>query len=155
IEAWAKVCGHIVKRATVYHRLGFRVQALACSSKRQPIEYSTLEPVLLTTAIEQLHVPANGINFRVAVSGPPDGPAILLLHGSPEGSISWRLLMEALPQARMYAPDLRGYPGTDQPRSGYDVFTLTDDVKALIEALKLDRPLLVTHDWGGAIGWIF
>ena len=63
--------------------------------------------------------------------------------------------MEAMSQARIYAPDLRGYPGTDQPRRGYDVFTLTDDVKALIEALKLDRPLLLTHDWGGALGWIF
>ena len=38
--------------------------------------------------------------------------------------MGWRPLMEALPQARIYAPDLRGYPGTDQPRTGYDVFTL-------------------------------
>jgi pimeloyl-ACP methyl ester carboxylesterase len=109
----------------------------------------------LTSAIEHLHVKANGISFRVAASGPKDGPVILCLHGFPEGSMGWRPLMQALPQARIYAPDLRGYPGTDQPRSGYDVFTLTDDVKALIEALQLDRPMLVTHDWGGAIGWIF
>ena len=109
----------------------------------------------MTTAIEHLHVNANGINFRVAVSGPADGPAILCLHGFPEGSMGWRPFMQAMPQARIYAPDLRGYPGTDQPRKGYDVFTLTDDVKALIEALNLNRPLLLTHDWGGAIGWIF
>lgn len=62
--------------------------------------------------------------------------------------------MQLMPHARIYAPDLRGYPGTDQ-RGASDVFTLTDDVKALIEALKLDRPMLLTHDWGGAIGWIF
>ena len=110
---------------------------------------------ILRDAIDYLHVKANGLNFRVAVSGPNDGPVILCLHGFPEGSMSWRLVMEALPQARMYAPDLRGYLGTDRPRTGYDVFTLTDDVKALIEALNLDRPLLLTHDWGGAIGWIF
>ena len=109
----------------------------------------------MTTAIEHLHVNANGINFRVAVSGPPEAPAILCLHGFPEGSMCWRPFMHAMPQARIYAPDLRGYPGTDRPRKGYDVFTLTDDVKALIEALNLDRPLLLTHDWGGAIGWIF
>lgn len=109
----------------------------------------------MTSAIEHLHVKANGITFRVAVSGPKDGPIILCLHGFPEGSMGWRPFMQALPQARIYAPDLRGYPGTDQPRTGYDVFTLTDDVKALIEALQLDRPMLVTHDWGGAIGWIF
>lgn len=69
--------------------------------------------------------------------------------------MGWRPLMKAMPQARMYAPDLRGYPGTDRPRNGYDVFTLTEDVKALIEALRLNRPMLVTHDWGGALGWIF
>jgi pimeloyl-ACP methyl ester carboxylesterase len=109
----------------------------------------------LTSTIEHLHVQANGISFRVAVSGAENGPAIVCLHGFPEGSMSWRPLMQTLPQARIYAPDLRGYPGTDQPRTGYDVFTLTDDVKALIEALHLDRPLLVTHDWGGALGWIF
>jgi epoxide hydrolase 4 len=109
----------------------------------------------LTAAIEHLHVKANGITFHVAASGPSDGSGILCLHGFPEGSISWRLLMDALPEARIYAPDLRGYPGTERPRDGYDVFTLTDDVKALIEALNLDRPLLLTHDWGGAIGWIF
>jgi len=109
----------------------------------------------VTTAIEHLHVNANGINFRVAVSGPENAPVIFCLHGFPEGSMGWRPFMEAMPQARIYAPDLRGYPGTDQPRKGYDVFTLTDDVKALIEALKLDRPMLLTHDWGGAIGWIF
>jgi pimeloyl-ACP methyl ester carboxylesterase len=109
----------------------------------------------LTTAIEHLQVKANGINFRVAVSGPPDGPAILCLHGFPEGSMGWRPFMQEMQHARIYAPDLRGYPGTDQPRKGYDVFTLTDDVKALIEALNLNRPLLLTHDWGGALGWIF
>jgi len=63
--------------------------------------------------------------------------------------------MQAMPQARVYAPDLRGYPGTDQPRKGYDVFTLTDDVKALIDALKLDRPMLLSHDWGAEMAWIF
>jgi pimeloyl-ACP methyl ester carboxylesterase len=114
-----------------------------------------MEAVLLTTAIEYLHVNANGINFRVAVSGPDNGPVIFCLHGFPEGSMGWRPFMQAMPQARIYAPDLRGYPGTDQPRHGYDVFTLTDDVKALIEALKLDRPILLSHDWGAEMGWIF
>ena len=90
----------------------------------------------MTSAIEHLHVKANGITFRVAVSGPQDGPAILCLHGFPEGSMGWRPFMQALQRARIYAPDRRGYPGTDQPRSGYDVFTLTDDVKALFEAMK-------------------
>ncbi len=109
----------------------------------------------MTTSIEHLHVDANGINFHVALSGPKDGPEILCLHGFPEGSMCWRPMMEQMPNARIYAPDLRGYPGTDRPQDGYDVFTLTDDIKALIEALQLNRPVIVSHDWGGALGWIF
>ena len=107
------------------------------------------------TSIEHLHVLANGITFHVALAGPNDAPPILCLHGFPEGSMCWRLLMGKMAGARIYAPDLRGYPGTDRPRRGYDVLTLTEDIKALIERLELDRPVIVSHDWGGALGWIF
>jgi pimeloyl-ACP methyl ester carboxylesterase len=110
----------------------------------------------MAASIEHQQVHANGIAFHVATAGRADAPPILFLHGFPEGWMSWRPVMEELQNdARTYAPDLRGYPGTTRPRSGYDVITLTDDVKALIEALGLDRPLLVAHDWGGALGWIF
>jgi epoxide hydrolase 4 len=105
--------------------------------------------------IDHRRIAANGINFHVAVAGPSNGPAVFCLHGFPEGWMSWRPVMEALPSARFYAPDLRGYGASDQPPSGYDVFTLTDDIRALIEALKIDKPVLVSHDWGGALGWIF
>jgi len=109
----------------------------------------------MATRIEHRQVRANGISFHVAVSGPPDGPAVLCIHGFPEGWMSWRPVMHALGEARMYAPDMRGYGDTDRPRNGYDVFTLTDDIAALIGALGLERPVLVSHDWGAALGWIF
>jgi pimeloyl-ACP methyl ester carboxylesterase len=109
----------------------------------------------MTTDIEHRRVLANGITFHVAIAGPEDAPAILCLHGFPEGWMSWRPVMERLTGVRVYAPDLRGYPGTERPRDGYDVFTLTDDIKALIAALGIDRPMLVSHDWGGALAWIF
>jgi len=116
----------------------------------------------MANRIEHRSVEANGINFHVAVSEPTGRrnraqapPPVLCLHGFPEGWMSWRLLMELMPEATLYAPDLRGYPGSDYPRRGYDVFTLTDDIKALIEALDIERPILLGHDWGGALGWIF
>lgn len=69
--------------------------------------------------------------------------------------MSWRPVMKELVGLRVCAPDLRGYGETDRPSGGYDVVTLTDDIRALIDALELDRPVLVGHDWGGALGWIF
>jgi pimeloyl-ACP methyl ester carboxylesterase len=109
----------------------------------------------MTTSIEHRSVQANGITFHVAAAGPVDGPPVLCLHGFPEGWMSWRPVMRELGEARLYAPDLRGYGGTERPPRGYDVFTLTDDIAALIGALGLDRPVLVSHDWGGALTWIF
>jgi pimeloyl-ACP methyl ester carboxylesterase len=54
----------------------------------------------------------------------------------------------------MWAPDLRGY-GSSRARDGYDVWTLSDDVRGLIEVLGLERPVLVGSDWGAELGWIF
>jgi epoxide hydrolase 4 len=105
--------------------------------------------------IEHKYVEANGITFHVASRGADDAPSILCLHGFPEGWMSWRQVMKEIDEVYICAPDLRGYPGTAYPRNGYDVLTLTDDIKALIEVLGLDKPVLVSHDWGGALGWIF
>jgi pimeloyl-ACP methyl ester carboxylesterase len=52
-------------------------------------------------------------------------------------------------------PDLRGYNDSDKPAQGYDLDTLTADVKGLIENLGYLRAHLVGHDWGGAIAWNF
>ena len=105
--------------------------------------------------IEHMQVKANGITFHVAVAGANNAPPIFCLHGFPEGWQSWRPIMELLSNARIVAPDLRGYGQTEHPADGYDVFTLTDDIRALMETLGINRPLLVSHDWGGALGWIF
>jgi pimeloyl-ACP methyl ester carboxylesterase len=109
----------------------------------------------MSVDVEHRSIEANGARFHVAVAGKEGGPAIFCLHGFPEGWMSWRPVMERLPDARVYAPDLRGYPGSERTPHRYDVFTLTDDVRALIVALGIERPLLVSHDWGGALGWIF
>jgi epoxide hydrolase 4 len=110
----------------------------------------------MSVDVEHRSIEANGIRFHVAVAGKDGAPPIFCLHGFPEGWMSWRPLMERLgADARVYAPDLRGYPGSERSDGGYDVFTLTDDIRALMLALGVERPLLLSHDWGGALGWIF
>jgi epoxide hydrolase 4 len=109
----------------------------------------------MTAAIVHRQIEANGITFHVAISGPEHAVPILCLHGFPEGWMSWRHLMQLLPESRIYAPDLRGYPGSSCPKNGYDVFTLTDDINALIEVLGIRQCALVSHDWGTELAWIF
>lgn len=110
----------------------------------------------MTVELEHMRVVANGLSMNVVAAGPRDAPAMVLLHGFPEGWMSWRHVMTRLADRfRVVAPDLRGYGGTEKPNHGYDVVTLTDDIHALIGELGLQRPTLVGHDWGGALAWIY
>ncbi len=90
------------------------------------------------------------------VAGDAANPTVLLLHGFPELSESWRDVLPLLAEAGLHAvaPDLRGYGKTDKPADGYDLQTLASDVAALIEHFAGEGPVhLVGHDWGGAVAY--
>ncbi len=113
-----------------------------------------------TDSIRHQYVNVNGTRFHIASSGPnpgeqPGSRTFFCVHGFPEGWLGWRPLMRAMPDACIIAPDLRGYPTSDLSEQGYDIFSLTDDIHALIHAMHLEKPILVGHDWGGALGWLF
>ena len=86
-----------------------------------------------------------------------DGPLVLLIHGFPELSISWRAQVEALAAAGHHAvaPDMRGYGGTEKPaeREAFSILHLVGDMVDLARALGEDRCVVVGHDWGAAIAW--
>ncbi|BAC92200.1 alpha/beta fold hydrolase [Gloeobacter violaceus] len=99
---------------------------------------------------------ANDLRFHYAEQGMPDAPLVLLLHGFPDFWYSWRHQIPVLGEHfRVVAPDLRGYHLTDKPAGGYDLLTLSDDVRELILALGAREAIVVGHDWGGAIAWVF
>lgn len=109
-------------------------------------------------AIETIRVAANGLEFEVATCG--NGPRFaLLLHGFPECNHSWRHQLPMLAEMgyTAWAPNLRGYGGTTRPERvrDYSMRHLVDDVAGLIDAAGGEETLLVGHDWGGAIAWVF
>ncbi len=101
------------------------------------------------------HVQTDRLNQQVLEAG--DGPLVLLVHGFPELSISWRAQVEALAAAGYHAvaPDMRGYGGTEKPaeREAYSILHLVDDMVDLVRALGEDRCVVVGHDWGAAVAW--
>jgi haloacetate dehalogenase len=100
--------------------------------------------------IERNVVRANGINQHYRACGA--GPALVLLHGWPQTSYSWRKVMPLLaPHYRCIAPDLRGMGDTDKPVSGYDMRTVATDIHALIEVLGLEDVYMIGADWGGLV----
>ncbi|HXM56025.1 MAG TPA: alpha/beta hydrolase [Candidatus Dormibacteraeota bacterium] len=93
--------------------------------------------------------------MRVVEEG--SGPLVVLCHGFPELSHSWRHQLPALAAAgyRAVAPDMRGYGGTDRPAEieAYDILHLTGDMLGLLDALGEERAVFVGHDWGAPVVW--
>src|SRR5215831_1058340 len=106
--------------------------------------------------VEIIRVAANGISFEVATVGQGDRLA-LCLHGFPEHAYSWRYQMPLLARLgyRVWAPNLRGYGGTDSPReiSAYAPHTLIEDVASLIKAANPKEALVIAHDLGAVLAW--
>jgi pimeloyl-ACP methyl ester carboxylesterase len=103
---------------------------------------------------EDLRLRANDHDFFALAEGQEDGPLVLLLHGFPELSRSWRHQLPALAAAgyRAVAPDLRGY-GQSGKQGPYDPRTLASDAAGLVRALGRERAVVAGHDWGGAVAW--
>lgn len=103
-------------------------------------------------------VEAGGLTFEVAEVGQGDRLA-LCLHGFPELHYSWRHQMPMLADLgyRVWAPNMRGYGGTDRPlgKQAYRLDTLAADVAALIDASGASEVTLIAHDWGAIVAWYF
>jgi pimeloyl-ACP methyl ester carboxylesterase len=99
-------------------------------------------------------VEARGVRFHVAEAGDGDDP-VLLLHGWPQHWYEWRHLMPALAgRHRVLAMDLRGFGWSDAPPGGYLKEEMASDVLAFLDELGLERVKLISHDWGGWIGFL-
>lgn len=125
---------------------------------RLPTSPRYTRPMPAIDEIQHQFVRANGLRFHVASCGEGDRLA-LCLHGFPESWYSWRHQLPMLARLgyRAWAPDLRGYGETDRPphMQDYAIEKLMDDVGGLIDAAGAREVMLVAHDWGGVIAWLF
>ena len=100
-------------------------------------------------------VESNGIRLHLVEEG--DGFPVVLCHGFPELWYSWRHQIPALAAAglRPIALDLRGYGETDKPEAlqEYDIQHLVGDLIGVLDALNLEKAVLVGHDWGSFVVW--
>jgi pimeloyl-ACP methyl ester carboxylesterase len=99
----------------------------------------------------------DGLKVFYRDAGPPDAPAILLLHGFPSSSRMWQPLLDRLAGPfRLVAPDYPGFGHSDAP--GQTEFAYTFDHLAAVigrftEILGLRRYTLVVQDYGGPVGF--
>ena len=99
------------------------------------------------------------LRMHYVVAGPEDGDVVVLVHGFPDIGYGWRSVLPLLAtDHRVYAPDLRGYGGTDRPATGYAFTEIVADLAAFLQAAPAadgrEGPVhLVGHDWGAATSW--
>ncbi len=99
---------------------------------------------------------ADGVALAVQEWGNRSGPAILFVHGFSQSSLSWRRQVESdlAKEFRIVTFDLRGHGNSDKPlvaEAYRESRRWADDLDAIIERLRLRRPVLVSWSYGGRV----
>ncbi|MES2194596.1 MAG: alpha/beta hydrolase [Pseudomonadota bacterium] len=99
-------------------------------------------------------IDAGLLNVGYAEAGPPDGPAVLLLHGWPYDIYSFVDVAPLLASAgyRVIMPFVRGYGTTrflaDSTFRNGQPSAIAVDMIALLDALKIAKATIAGFDWG-------
>ena len=84
------------------------------------------------------------------------GMPVVCVHGLTANAFCFQALADELaPDHRVFAYDLRGRGDSDKPESGYTLSIHADDLAEIIDALELDRPIVIGHSLGAMIGLHF
>jgi non-heme chloroperoxidase len=97
-----------------------------------------------------------GLRLHVREWGKPDAPSILFIHGWSQNHLCWARQYESAlaDEFRLVAYDLRGHGMSDaplEPEHYTDGELWADDVAAIIDQLRLDRPVLVGWSYGAFV----
>ena len=130
--------------------LKFVVSALGAAAVALPAAAQVPFPAEVRTQ----EITTDGATIHVRVGGA--GPAVVLLHGYGETGDMWAPLAEDLVRDHtVVVPDLRGLGLSSKPEAGFDKKTQAGDVAGVLDALKIGRADLVTHDIGNMVGYAF
>jgi len=130
--------------------LRFVISALGAAAIALPAAAQVQFPAEVRTQ----EITTNGATIHVRVGG--TGPAVVLLHGYGETGDMWEpLAKDLVVDHTVVVPDLRGLGLSSKPEAGFDKKTQAGDVAGVLDALKIDRADLVTHDIGNMVGYAF
>jgi pimeloyl-ACP methyl ester carboxylesterase len=102
------------------------------------------------TTTERIRTPG-GLTLVADLAGPPDGPAVVLLHGGGQTRHSWAATWRTLGASgwRALSLDLRGHGESDwDPEGDYSLDAFAGDVRAVARSLP-SPPILVGASLGG------
>ncbi len=94
-------------------------------------------------------------NCKIHVAEAGEGEPLIMYHGWPQHWWMWRKQIPFFAKHyRVIVPDIRGFGWSDATPDGYLKDDLAEDFVKLIRALGYQQVRLLSHDWGGWIGYI-
>ncbi len=94
-------------------------------------------------------------DLKVHVAEAGSGEPLIMCHGWPQHWWMWRKQIPFFAEHfKVIVPDIRGFGWSDAPASGYLKENLAEDLVKLVTALGYEQARLLSHDWGGWIGYI-
>jgi esterase len=121
------------------------MERLVAYARRRGVEPASPEPP------ERRAVTAGGLTLSYLDWGGPASRPLLFLHGGALTAHTWDVVCLALRgRHRCLALDLRGHGESDHANDAdYRLESFADDVAAVLDALDLDRPVVVGNSLGG------
>lgn len=93
-----------------------------------------------------------GVELDVRVHGGADGVPVLFLHGYTDSWFSFSPVLPLLPPSiRAIVPSQRGHGGSSKPDCCYGMADYVADAVAVLDALKIDRAIVVGHSFGSFV----
>jgi pimeloyl-ACP methyl ester carboxylesterase len=100
--------------------------------------------------LDQVDIQADGVNLSSYLLG--SGPPVVLLHGLGASKISWLPVVAPLAEHyRLVVPDLPGHGESEKVRTDYSPRFFARTLRHLLDALEIERALLVGNSLGGRI----
>ncbi|MGH6873363.1 MAG: alpha/beta fold hydrolase [Rhizomicrobium sp.] len=127
-------------RRILFATLGFLAASPALAVEPFPASFHAQE------------IKTNGTTLHVVVGG--HGPAVVMLHGFGDSGDMWAPIAAVLVKDHtVIVPDLRGMGLSAHPDTGYTKKNEAVDVAGVMDALKIRKADLVTHDIGNMVGY--
>jgi non-heme chloroperoxidase len=97
---------------------------------------------------------SDGVTLAYDDAGDHGGPPVVLIHGVSMSRRYFHRQLEPLSaNHRVVAVDLRAHGGSEKVESGHTIPQYARDVKQFIEALGLQRPVLLGWSMGAFVAW--
>ncbi len=107
------------------------------------------------TAVEERRINVNGLTTRYFTAGDYD-PPLVLLHGDADSAVDWSWVIPTLANRhRVYALDFPGFGDAAKPNREYSVEFLRQFVGDFLDALGIERAILVGNSLGGLVALRF